>query len=131
MKGGGRDRQTTQSRLVARALGQRAETIAALVLRTKLFRILARGYRVRDGEIDIVAQRGTLVIFVEVKARPTLVEAMESITPRKRQRLSRAARHWLTANPWAMSCSLRADGLFLVPGRLPRHVPGIIELDLE
>jgi putative endonuclease len=125
MKAPRRDRQA------ARVFGQRSEQLAALLMRAKLFRILARGYRIRDGEIDIVARRGSLVVFVEVKARPTLREAMEAITPRKRQRMSRAARHWIASHPWAAQCALRADSIFIAPRHMPRHVAGVVELDLD
>jgi putative endonuclease len=56
--------------------GRLAESMAAFLLRLKGFRILARGYKVPVGEIDIIARRGRLIAFVEVKARAA------SITPR-------------------------------------------------
>jgi putative endonuclease len=59
----------------ARSAGQRAELWAALYLRLKGYRILARTYCVRGGEIDLVARRGPNIVFVEVKYRPTLAEA--------------------------------------------------------
>lgn len=54
----------------AAGFGRRAEWLAALLLSLKGYRILARNYVVRGGEIDLVARRGSTVIFVEVKARP-------------------------------------------------------------
>jgi putative endonuclease len=110
--------------------GLRAETIATLWLRCKLYTILARRYRLRGGEIDIVARRGRTIAFVEVKARATLEEAMVSITEAKRRRLSRAAAHWLASNPWAADHVLRADAVFIAPRRLPLHVEAAMELDL-
>ena len=115
----------------ARAFGVNAETIAELLLRAKFYRILARGYRIREGEIDIVAQRGATIAFVEVKARPTLDEAAMAITPEKRRRLSRAARHWISTHPWAANRILRGDAVFVAPGKLPRHVVAAVELDLD
>lgn len=110
--------------------GLRAETIATLWLRGKLYSILARRYRLRGGEIDIIARRGRTIAFVEVKARATLEEAMTSITEEKRRRISRAASRWLAANPWAADHVLRADAVFVAPRRLPVHVEGAMELDL-
>jgi putative endonuclease len=110
--------------------GLRAETIATLWLRGKLYSILARRYRLRGGEIDIIARRGRTIAFVEVKARATLEEAMTSITDEKRRRISRAASRWLAANPWAADHVLRADAVFVAPRRLPVHVEGAMELDL-
>jgi putative endonuclease len=110
--------------------GLRAETIAALWLRCKLYRILARRYRLRGGEIDIIARRGRTIAFVEVKARASLEEAMTAITEEKRRRISRAAARWLAANPWAADHVLRADAVFVAPRRLPLHVERAMELDL-
>lgn len=121
----GRDRRAALS------FGRRAEWIAAALLMAKGYRILARGWRVDGGEIDLVAARGRAVVFVEVKARPTLEEAMTTITPTKIARISRAARHWIATNPWAMSRDLRADAVYLAPWRAPRHVVAALELRLD
>ena len=118
-------------RLAAGTFGRRAEQLAILLLRTKGYRILARAYTVRGGEIDIIARRGSAVAFVEVKARPTLEEALIAITPAKQRRMSIAARHWLGANQWAMRCSLRGDLSAIAPWRLPRHLIGAVELRID
>ncbi|ATQ67649.1 MULTISPECIES: YraN family protein [Methylosinus] len=110
--------------------GLRAETLAALWLRCKLYRILARRYRLRGAEIDIIARRGRTICFVEVKARASLEEAMVAITEEKRRRVSRAASHWLASNPWAVDHVLRADAVFIAPRRLPLHVEAAMKLDL-
>lgn len=110
--------------------GLRAETLAALWLRCKFYRIVARRYRVRGGEIDIIATRGRTIAFVEVKARASLEEAMTSITDEKRRRVSRAASKWLSANPWAVNHVLRADAVFVAPRRLPLHMEAAMELTI-
>jgi putative endonuclease len=117
-------------RAAARVFGLRAEGLAVLWLRLKGFRILARNYAAAGGEIDIVARRGALVVFVEVKARPSLEAAQVAIDARKIARISRAVRVWLAAQPWAVRCALRGDAVLVAPGRLPRHAPGAFELDL-
>ena len=109
----------------------RSERLAELALRLKFFRILARNYRVRGGEIDLIARRGDLIVFVEVKARERLLDGMEAIGGAKQQRMARAARHWLASNGAPAGCSFRADGVFVMPGRWPRHVPGLFELALD
>ena len=119
-----------ERRTQALAFGFHAETIAALFLRAKFYRILDRRYRIREGEVDIVAQRGDTIAFVEVKGRPTLDDAAISITPEKRRRLSRAARHWVMTHPWAANRTLRGDAIFIAPRSLPRHVVAAVELDL-
>ena len=69
---------TRERRRKAWRWGRLAESAAAALLRLKGFRILARGYKVPVGEIDIVARRGRLVLFVEVKARPSADAANEA-----------------------------------------------------
>jgi len=115
----------------ARSAGQRTELWAALYLRLKGYRILARGYCVRGGEIDFIARRGSNIVFVEVKYRPTLAEAMTAIDAWKRQRISRAARVWLSANPWAAALTLRGDAAYLAPRQWPRHVIAAVALDFD
>ena len=62
----------------------------------KGYRIIARRYRTRLGEIDLIARRGDLVLIVEVKARPTLgLEAMEAIGRQSERRIEAAADLWL------------------------------------
>jgi putative endonuclease len=115
----------------AHRFGLRAEWTAAAWLLLKGYRVLARRFSVAGGEIDIVARRGDVIAFVEVKARPALDEAATAISEVKRRRLSRAARVWLTRNPWAMSATLRGDAVFVAPGRLPRHLPAAYLLDMD
>jgi len=111
--------------------GRRAEWIAAAWLTLKGYRILARRYSVAGGEIDIVARRGDVVAFVEVKARPGLDEAATAIGEAKRRRISLAARVWLTRNPWAMGATLRGDAVWVAAGRFPRHLPAAYLLDID
>ncbi|WP_144864745.1 YraN family protein, partial [Mesorhizobium sp. J18] len=58
--------------------GHRGEWLAALALMVKGYRIVARRYRTKLGEIDLIARRGDLIVIVEVKVRPTLASAMEA-----------------------------------------------------
>jgi putative endonuclease len=115
----------------AHAFGLRAEWLAALWLMLKGYRILARRYSAAGGEIDIVARRGDVIAFVEVKARPGLEEAAVAISEGKRRRMSQAARAWLTRNPWAVRATLRGDAVFVAPRRLPRHLPAAYMLDMQ
>ncbi len=119
------------SRRAAHVYGLRAETVATLWLRTRLYEILERNYRVQGGEIDIVAKRGRTIAFVEVKARGALEDAAIAITPQKQRRCRRAANRWLATHPWAASYTLRADAIFVAPGRLPRHLENAFALEGE
>lgn len=102
--------------------GRLAEALAAIWLRLKGYRILARRLKTPVGEIDILARRGAVLAVVEVKARPDRAMAAQAITPRQWRRLTRAAEWALAHRPEWAGLSLRFDALLLARGRLPRHV---------
>jgi putative endonuclease len=120
---------TTRRR--AHAFGLRAEWIAAAWLLAKGYRVLERRFLVKGGEIDLVVRRGDAIVFVEVKAREDIDDALDAIREVKRRRISRAARAWLSRNPWAAGATLRGDAVFVAPGRLPRHAVEAYRLDLD
>jgi putative endonuclease len=103
--------------------GHFAEAAAAALLMAKGFRLLARRYRTPLGEIDLVVKRGRLIAFVEVKARPTLCEALESVGPMSERRIVGAADLWLAKHPDAAGLGLRYDMVAVAPWRLPVHLP--------
>ena len=89
-----------------RTLGRRGEDAAARYLRRKGYRILARGSRLKPGELDIVALDGPTVVFVEVKTRKSAEAGhpVEAVDPAKQRRLTRLAvtflkRHGLLDRP--------------------------------
>jgi putative endonuclease len=102
--------------------GHRSEWLAALALMLKGYRIVARRYRTKRGEIDLIARRGDLVIMVEVKARPTLMEAMEAIGRESERRIEGAADLWLTRQKDYGRLSVRFDMVAVLPRRWPVHV---------
>ena len=81
-----------------RSLGQFGEEQAARYLRRRFYTILERNFRCRLGEIDLIARRGGILAFVEVKLRrdDSHGEAREFVTARKQQRLIAAAELWLS-----------------------------------
>ena len=111
--------------------GLRAEWLAAAFLAMKGYRILARKFVVAGGEIDLVARRGGVIAFVEVKARPDFDNALMAIDSIKRRRIARAARIWLARNPGAMNATLRGDAVLIAPRRWPRHIEAAFELEIE
>jgi putative endonuclease len=113
---------TALSRRAGYRLGLRAETWAALLLRLKGYRILKRRYQSPVGEIDIVAKKGTALVFVEVKARPTMDIAHESIRKTQRARIVRGAEAFLSKHPHYINHDLRFDAVLIAPGHLPRHL---------
>lgn len=119
-----------RTRRRALRLGLRAETIAVLLLRLKGWQILARRFSVPGGEVDIIARRGVVVAFVEVKARATPEAALAAIDGVKRHRLRLAARRWLIGKDWALTYVLRFDAVLVMPRRLPQHVTDIGSLQI-
>jgi len=110
--------------------GHRAERVALLFLLLKGYRPLARRYAAAGGEIDLIVARGDTIVFVEVKARGLMDDALGAITATKRRRFSRAARAWLARNPWAATKTWRADAVFVAPRRWPQHVTAAFELEI-
>jgi putative endonuclease len=105
--------------------GHSAERLAALALMLKGYRILGRRYRTRLGEIDLIARRGDVILIVEVKARATLQQAMDSVNQLTMRRIVAAADQWLARQPDHASLSLRFDLVAILPWRWPIHVPAI------
>ena len=93
----------------------------------KGYRIVARRYRTRLGEIDLIARRGTLVLIVEVKVRPTLEQAMEAIGRMSERRIDAAADLWLMRQPDYARLSLRFDMVAVLPRRWPVHVANVFQ----
>ncbi|HEX2582101.1 MAG TPA: YraN family protein [Dongiaceae bacterium] len=93
--------------------GRRAELLARLWLRLKLYRILAVNWRSPLGEIDIVARRGRTIVIVEVKSRRDRHRLPEAIQHRQRLRLLRAARHFLQCHPKHRECAVRFDAMLV------------------
>ena len=102
--------------------GHWAEAVCALSLMLRGYRILARRYRTPLGEIDIVARRGALVAFIEVKARRTLGEAGESLSLRQRRRISRAASAFLQKALSLQGLDQRYDIMLVAPWQAPHHI---------
>lgn len=84
----------------AQETGRLGEREAARYLRRLGYKLLDLNYRCRYGEIDIVAQDGGTVVFVEVKTRknPAFAPAGEAVTPLKQQKLRTTAQQWLADN---------------------------------
>ncbi|MEI9990377.1 MAG: YraN family protein [Rhizomicrobium sp.] len=113
----------TAKRRRAERSGRGGETWAALLLRLKGYRILGRRVRTHAGEIDLVARspRGILC-FVEVKARPDARAAVESVAPRQRARIARAAMLYVAGKPQLARAARRFDIVTVSPRALPRHI---------
>jgi putative endonuclease len=118
-------KQKTDSSLLRRLSerkGRRAENAAALWLRMKGYRILDRRVRTPACEIDLIATKKNMLVFVEVKSRLTHAAALEAVTPQLRKRLEQAARIWTSSRHKLQHHLWRFDIVLLSPGRLPRHM---------
>jgi putative endonuclease len=114
-------------RQAAFRLGLSAESRAAVYLIAHGFRIIARRWRSPLGEIDIIARRRHLLIFVEVKVRATLDAAAEAVTPRQRARIAAAAEAFLARFEDPRITDIRFDAVLVAPGKLPQHIQGAFE----
>lgn len=97
--------------------GRKAEDRACLHLRLKGYRIVDRNARLGRGELDIVAHRGDVLAFVEVKMRNSREDGLLAVHADKQQRLRSAAEAWLAAHPGWQELQCRFDLIILTPGR--------------
>lgn len=104
--------------------GRGAETLACWWLRLHGWRILARRARVPGGEVDIVARRRRTLAFVEVKARSTDETAAMSLDAWRLRRVVAAAER-IAPRFMKPGDDIRIDAIYIVPGRLPRHLPNV------
>ena len=104
--------------------GRSSETLAALMLRLKGYRILGRRVRTHAGEIDLVAKspRGILC-FIEVTARAESRAALETVPTRQQQRIARAESLIVSGKPVLAQSPKRFDIVTVSPRALPRHIP--------
>jgi putative endonuclease len=124
-------RRPAETRRAAEQAGRAAEDAAAAWLAAYGWLILDRRARGRRGdgagEIDLVAldRSGTepVVVFVEVKARPTVEAALSALTPAQRRRLAVAAEGWLAAHPAFAEAGVRFDVIAVAGGGAPAHLP--------
>ncbi|MDX9689701.1 MAG: YraN family protein [Proteobacteria bacterium] len=99
-----------------------AETLSALLLHCKGYRLIERRYKTPLGEIDLIARKGDVIAIIEVKARPDIPRAHDAISPHQQTRLRRAAQYFLTHYPQGQHFTLRFDAIFVLPKRWPRHI---------
>ena len=117
-----RDRALSRRR--AHRRGHVAEWLAAIALMFKGYRILARRYKTRVGEVDLIARKGDLVVLVEVKARTDEQAAIDAVTVTAARRIEAAGDIWLSRRRDAARLSIRRDIVAVLPWRWPRHFPG-------
>lgn len=110
-----RDRRAAESR------GRDGEARAAWFLRAKGWRILAQRVRTPAGEVDLVARRGKLIAFVEVKTRKTAAELDFAVDEYRLSRVAAAAE--ILAPRFATDGEdIRIDVVLIAPRCWPRHI---------
>ncbi len=112
-----------EGRRRAERKGRLAEWAAVLLLLAKGYRILALRYRTPLGEIDLIARRGKLVAFVEVKARRDESTALAAVSASAIRRIRDAGDLWLSRQPDGALLDCRFDIVAVQPWRLPAHFP--------
>ena len=106
----------------ARKAGRRAEYVAAIWLMLRGYRILGFRLKTPQGEIDLLARRGSILAVIEVKWRLSLDDALQAVSADQRDRLHRAAAALAARRPGLKNTQIRLDLLALAPGRWPCHI---------
>ena len=102
--------------------GIKAEFLAKIFLRLKGYRILAHRYKTPVGEIDLIAKKGQLLIFIEVKARESMEQALESVSSTQQKRIIRAALYYLNSIHKYEKYTTRFDVICIDRTFLPKHL---------
>jgi putative endonuclease len=102
--------------------GRVAETLAAWRLRLAGWRIVARDVRFPNAQVDLVARRGRVLAFVEVKARARIDDAAEALHAAQARRIARAAEMFLAHRPEFAAFDVRFDLVLVARGAWPRHI---------
>ena len=111
-----------------RTLGADGEATVATWYTDRGYHVVARNWRCRDGELDLVVTRAGTVVFCEVKTRVSTAfgPPVEAVTARKRQRLRKLALRWLDAHPGRWR-ALRFDVGSVVRGERGRLLVEVLE----
>ncbi len=108
--------------------GRFAEAVARFYLRVCGYRVLEKNHKHKAGEVDIIARKGKLIVFVEVKYRRNLALAPYPISYRQWRRIENAARLYLASTarhePDIARCNWRFDAILIAPFRFPLHIKG-------
>lgn len=82
---------------------------------TNGFTSLRERYKTKHGEIDLIMKRGTLIVFIEVKARASVHDGLHAISPRAQRRISDSAAQWISEHPQSIDTDFRFDVAVVTP----------------
>lgn len=101
----------------SRGVGLSGEELAAAWYEARGFEVVARNWRCREGELDLIVRDGRLYIFCEVKSRTSdaFGAPVEAVTRDKQQRLRRLAARWLESDAPALAREIRFDVAAVTP----------------
>jgi len=108
-------------------IGDFGETFAAAYLEKQGYLILERNFRTPYGELDIIAQDGSTVVFIEVKTRSSarFGSGFEAITPKKQQTILRCAEYYIQQHD--LTCELRIDAIeIMLDTKRLTHLKGAV-----
>lgn len=107
-------------------LGLNAEELVAQHFKSIGFSVLARRYKTKYGEIDLIIQKAQQIIFVEVKARNRHVSIENLLTPKQIQRNYFAAEIFLSKNPQYECYECRFDLIFVQNNKILNHIQNVM-----
>jgi putative endonuclease len=113
-----------RARQAAHQRGHWGEAVAAWWLRLQGWRILGQRIKTRQGEVDLIARRGQVVAFVEVKARKDAEALALSIDERRLARVAAAA-NGLASRYAGNGEDIRIDVILVMPWRFPVHLKNV------
>ena len=117
--------------LISYLSGYAAEKKALCFLKKKGYRLLCRNFSPKRGlganELDLIMLDEGTIVFIEVKKRNSLVEAMDVVDARLQRRLFKGAQFFLASNPEYENKDCRFDVVFIVPNEKPVHLQNVIE----
>ncbi len=106
----------TKPVLPIHALGSSGELLAARFVEEKGFEVLAKNYKTRQGEVDVIAKKDDIIAFIEVKTRSArYFHASHLITPAKQRKIALAAQHFIQEHNLNHGFVLRFDAVFVSP----------------
>ncbi len=109
-------------RQIAEKKGRKAEALVIWWLRFQGYKIISQREKTPKGEIDVIAQRGKVIAFIEVKARADFTLGIQSISRHQVKRIVAAARYWLSTHENLQNFTCRFDIVLVKPYLLIKHI---------